>query len=82
MVTSGMVGCFDNLTRAQQHRKTPKEKRKKERKKKVNYENEEYGIVMEVTRQMTIATRQEEPRMDGPIQNITQNEPHTTTTTN
>jgi hypothetical protein len=29
-----MVGCFDNLTRAQQHRKTPKEKRKKERKKK------------------------------------------------
>jgi hypothetical protein len=41
----------------------------------VNYENEEYGIVMEVTRQMTIATRQEEPRMDGPIQNITETSP-------
>ena len=26
----------------------------------MNYENEEYGIAMEVTRQMTIATRQEE----------------------
>lgn len=26
----------------------------------MNYENEGYGIVMEVTRQMTIAARQEE----------------------
>lgn len=37
-----------------------KVRKKNGKKKKVNYENEGYGIVMEVTRQMTIATRQEE----------------------